>query len=405
MKDPFPAAGNDVGEDVPRPVRSPSETGCGVTAYDAKPVNSQLPGEGRLPPPPARPVRSGTAILGRYNEHIHHSHEDRLDPHGDHGAHGAHFHNPLHNVAEAMHLDQVHMDERRARALQDAKDRGLATPAMIEHITAMPGVNPYAVSELPLDIQAGFRKKMLSLLFLQLFFSVGLAFLLRYTPGLRDPLEEAFPPQGASSLALMVVVLMGLPIMSCVKDKHPWNLLFTLLWSLVLGVFLAASDLPEAYSRAHAFLMIMLMLTAGILLLTIFSQLRSRDIEGNPCLWKFGTSGMISWVIWLTGAIVVFTQVKDEVDWGEPPDEEGKEFDPTPIFVTATIVATIVYAWFCYEAYKLCCKMQPDEYMKGVIYFYTDMFYVCACCALLACLGGGGGGNSGGAPPRDEEER
>ena len=38
--------------------------------------------------------------------------------------------------------------------------------------------------------------------------------------------------------------------------------------------------------------------------------------------------------------------------------------------------------------------MQPDEYMKGVIYFYTDMFYVCACCALLACMGGSGGNNS-----------
>ena len=49
-------------------------------------------------------------------------------------------------------------------------------------------------------------------------------------------------------------------------------------------------------------------------------------------------------------------------------------------------------------------RMKPDEYMKGVIYFYTDMFYVCACCAVLACLGGTGGGGAG-APPRDEEER
>ena len=46
-------------------------------------------------------------------------------------------------------------------------------------------------------------------------------------------------------------------------------------------------------------------------------------------------------------------------------------------------------------------QMSPDEYMKGVIYFYTDMFYVCMCCALLACLGSAGGGS--GAPETEEE--
>ena len=33
--------------------------------------------------------------------------------------------------------------------------------------------------------------------------------------------------------------------------------------------------------------------------------------------------------------------------------------------------------------------MVPDDYMKGVIYFYTDFVYVCMCCALLGCLGSG----------------
>ena len=42
---------------------------------------------------------------------------------------------------------------RNAAALRNAKDRGLATPGMVEHATAGPGVNPYAVNELPLEIQ------------------------------------------------------------------------------------------------------------------------------------------------------------------------------------------------------------------------------------------------------------
>merc|ERR1712167_16472 len=96
-----------------------------------------------------------------------------------------------------------------------------------------------------------------------------------------------------------------------------------------------------------------------------------------------------SWVAWIALAIVVFTQLPEGIS-------------ATGHFITCIVISSIVFIWFCYESYKLSCKMQPDEYMKGVIYFYTDMFYVCACCALLACLGGGGGQ---GAPPKDEEER
>jgi len=407
MKQPYADEPLPYPTELPRQVSG--EVGAAVGPMGTTSVDGAdpFPDRGqRLPPPPggARPVRSGTAILGRYNDHLQQMdmhHQDRLDPHGA----GHHIGAQFNHAAEAMHLDSVHVAERQANALQAAKDRGLATPQMIEHITAHPGVNPYAVSELPLDIQAGFRRKMLMLLFLQLAFSVGLALMLRLIEPISDKIEEIFKPQGAGALGLMCAVLLGLPLMSCIKDKHPLNLIFTLVWSCILGVFLAASDLPGAYSRAHAFMIIMLMLTAGVFFLMFFSNLRTRDIEGNPAMWKFSTAGLVSWVCWLTCGIVAFTQLRDKVEWGEPDDEEGKPFDPTPIMVTASIVATIVYAWFCYEAYKLCCKMQPDEYMKGVIYFYTDMFYVCACCALLACLGGGGGGGNAGAPPRDEEER
>lgn len=319
--------------------------------------------------------------------------EDRLDPHGS--------------------SRQSHLHERQAQELQSAKDRALRTlqptPQMIDGIewngspAAMPGGDPYSVSELPLSIQAGFRKKMLTLLFLQLSFSIALAFLLRYTPSLKGPLEDAFPAQGGASLGLMVAVLFGLPIMSCVKDNHPWNLLFTLAWSVLLGLFLAASDLEGAFSRAHAFLMIMSLLTTGVFFLALFTQLPWRGYDGEPRLMRFSYAGLGAWLCLLIGGSVVFSLVKDDVDWQEPADGEGKAFDPVPVFVTSVLVSTAVFAWFCYEAHKLCGKMQPDEYLKGVIYFYTDMFYVCACCALIACLGGGGG--NGGAPPKDEEER
>ena len=30
--------------------------------------------------------------------------------------------------------------------------------------------------------------------------------------------------------------------------------------------------------------------------------------------------------------------------------------------------------------------MQPDDYMKGVVYFYTDFLLVCCCCICAGCL-------------------
>ena len=43
-----------------------------------------------------------------------------------------------------------------------------------------------------------------------------------------------------------------------------------------------------------------------------------------------------------------------------------------------------------YDANKLCKTMQPDDYMKGVIHFYTDFLLVCVCCICAGCMGGSG---------------
>jgi hypothetical protein len=278
---------------------------------------------------------------------------------------------------------------------------GSSTPAMIEHATAAPGVNPYAVSDLSIQIQRGFRRKMLTILLVQLLYSIGLGLIIRYTPvgGIRPdvPLEQswlatAFPAQSWSALLLMVCTLVGIPCLSCVKDKHPWNLIATWLWSTLLAVFLAAADIPDAYARAHSMFIIMTMLAFGVFLLLLLTQLPGlKTPEGNPGLLSFGVAGLISWVTWLSAAIALKATV---------PLFMTEEFDTGP-FVSSCVVSSIVFAWFCYEAFKLSAKMSPDEYMKGVIYFYTDMFYVCMCCALLACLGSAGGGS--GAPETEEE--
>jgi len=299
--------------------------------------------------PPSRVLRSGTAYLGRYNE---------AQPDTD--------------LEGGMHA-------RTANAMQRGKDLGLATPGVIEHATAQPGVNPYAVAAMSLSIQRGFRFKMLAILVMQLVFTTSLAAFLRWTPPVRDLLEKAFPAQSIQSFILMLVVICSLPFLSVVKERHPYNLIATLSWSTLSALFIAVSDLPGAYFRSHAIFILMIMLTSGVTLLLLFSQIQYTSY-GEPVLFSFRSAGWISYFLWMPTSAVIFGTL------------QNAELASITVghFVTITVGATILFAWVTYDAFKLCCKMSPDEYMKGVIYFYTDMFYMCACCCLIACAGGAG---------------
>ena len=75
---------------------------------------------------PSHLGRSGTEFLSRYNERNE-----------------AVLGSPR-NGDGILHDLEAGVANRTAAALQEAKDRGLATPAMIEHATAAPGVNPCA---------------------------------------------------------------------------------------------------------------------------------------------------------------------------------------------------------------------------------------------------------------------
>ena len=74
---------------------------------------------------PSHLGRSGTEFLSRYNERNE-----------------AVLGSPRNGEAGILHDLEAGVANRTAAALQEAKDRGLATPAMIEHATAAPGVNP-----------------------------------------------------------------------------------------------------------------------------------------------------------------------------------------------------------------------------------------------------------------------
>ena len=55
----------------------------------------------------------------------------------------------------------------------------------------------------------------------------------------------------------------------------------------------------------------------------------------------------------------------------------------------------VLFCWITYDAGKLCQRMQPDEYVQGVLNFYTDFLVLVCCCCLAACHAAPPGGARG----------
>ena len=66
-------------------------------------------------------------------------------------------------------------------------------------------------------------------------------------------------------------------------------------------------------------------------------------------------------------------------------------------FTLAHILTAMTIIWFSADAAKIEKRLTPDDYMMGVICFYTDFFIIVAtvlviCCTVaMFCAGGGEG--------------
>lgn len=290
------------------------------------------------------------------------------------------------------------------------------------------------VSSMPLQIQQGFRFKMLAILWLQLGLTLTVSFVVRWAikvpedsstvpsgvNGTSPPTETEmvpaigllFPAQSLRALALVLSVFATLPLLGMIKDKHPWNMVVTVAWTFLLGTAIAASQIaggvrdpldrpspPRLVSRTPRFLMprppsrvacrpqFVLSNTMSVIFCNIFAgvgiiillstNVVFTDEYGQRYLMSFSSAGWIAYVVMLAGTITTGVMIPGMTT------HAGH-------LVGAFLFTSCVFAWICYDAAALCERMVPDEYMQGVIYFYTDFIYVCMCCALLSVFSGGG---------------
>jgi hypothetical protein len=183
------------------------------------------------------------------------------------------------------------------------------------------------VAGLPISIQRAFRIKLLSILLMQLLISLGVGFALRLTTDV-DPsamnrtavannleqhtdstwLAKLFPPLQVHVLIFALVMIVSLPALGYIKDRHPWNLIATTIWSILWGVFMAASQLPGAPVRSQSLFVIMGSATLGVFVLLLCSQLTTRNALGDEDLWSFKASGTLAWIIMVAASFAFYSQ-------------------------------------------------------------------------------------------------
>ena len=250
-------------------------------------------------------------------------------------------------------------------------------------------LDPSAVWNLSLGIQRGFRRKMLTILLMQLVLTMVVGLVLRFC--FLRALTTIFPAQSIQTLLLGMGCLILLPCLTAVRDRHPWNMICTTLWTLAWATFLAAAQVPGGVVKSNALFVIFGSTVIGVASLLVLSTCGTwvdpdTGIAGLP---SFRMAGWISWVILLAGMITVYMLTKDI----QTLDNDGVTLVPfyenAGHVIVGIGVGSLIFAWVVFDSDKLCERMMPDDYMKGVVYFYTDFLMVCCCCLFVGCLSAG----------------
>lgn len=222
-------------------------------------------------------------------------------------------------------------EEESQEAPRNARNKSSSTTSSS---TAAVGVSggqriapPTPVSELPVSIQRAFRIKMLSILLVQLLISLGVAFACRVTTTIDNSalnttaialneeqttgstwLAIIMPPKTIQVLIFGMVMIIALPMLGSIKDKHPWNLVGTTIWSVLWGIFMAAASLPGGLVKSNSMFVLFGSSALGVFVLLFCSQLTVTNERGEKELWSFNSAGTLAWIIMVSVSFVVFSQ-------------------------------------------------------------------------------------------------
>ncbi|OQR80820.1 hypothetical protein ACHHYP_17175 [Achlya hypogyna] len=241
--------------------------------------------------------------------------------------------------------------------------------------------DPFAVDNMPLEIQVGFRKKLFRLFSLQLLAVIALVLAFATDAGFGSCFTSLWNLFGA-----FVAMIVALFVLYLKKYNYPLNFGILVVYTMLQAVFLGGLD---AYLTQHLSLFVFIFTFVVITLHGFICTFPLRGPTGGPgrLLGYMVSVGIAYAAVFAISLVVYFTALSTAVAHA-------------PLLMTLTVTEyllssafiLILCLWFAYDASCMNQKLSPDEYMQGMIFFYTDMvlfliFLGMITFAFMACEG------------------
>lgn len=243
---------------------------------------------------------------------------------------------------------------------------------LFDHTDTSANVEMGAVAQLLLPLQVAFRVKMLAIFALQLLLVGVLTGLCAFYPPVNDVVQSAFAVQVAYLIAAAGALVLLLGALYLIRVHFPLNWLVLLFFSVAQAALFAALGVKfDTYlgvfncSATFACVVIMLLLS-GV------RKKRSKT-GGSPKLLSPVLAGLYAYVFVAVVASGLYIGL-------------GRDFVTPEGFAGSLAFQFVLILWFALDASFMYRVMSPDEYMHGVIYFYTDMVLLVALAAAAAAV-------------------
>ncbi|TYZ67934.1 hypothetical protein PybrP1_012474 [[Pythium] brassicae (nom. inval.)] len=255
---------------------------------------------------------------------------------------------------------------------------------------AVSDVEMGAISQLPLPLQVAFRCKMLTIFALQLLLVLALVGLCAFYPPVNDVVATAFQLKLGYLIAAAAALVVLLVVLYVIRALFPLNWLVLLLFTGAQAALFAALGVTfdtyvGVFNCGASFCCVVIML--------LLAGVRRREPGEPPKLLSSVAAGLIAYVVVALAACALYVRF-------------GRAFVTPEGFAASLAFQFALILWFALDAAFMYRVMSPDEYMHGVIYFYTDMILLTVVCvaAVVAALLSDESSESEGSDSGDENE-
>ncbi|GLD97103.1 hypothetical protein PINS_up005786 [Pythium insidiosum] len=273
---------------------------------------------------------------------------------------------PMTSSQEPLPTEMVESD-----AARDVESQRAARPDYLSRrMSAYRGTTPDYMAmapvsqQHPLSVQVRFRVKMLSIFVLQLLVVGAVVTVFRFVPEAKRWADDVFNVTAVVLSGVATAVLLVV-LFTCRKA-------FLLNW-LALLLFSAAQSALFVGLGVVADTNVGV-LNCGFTICCVFAMLVLAGVR-RP---KRGLAGLLStFHAGAIGYLVTAVVVSALFIW------KGRAFISDEGFAATLGFQLCLVLWFAYDAMRMYDVMTLDEYMHGVIYFYTDFIWL----ALMVAFG------------------